>query len=377
MLNMAGHGDNLGIRGAFAGYRYVANGSDQIESLCDSIDVGADPSSPDWSHYARYWNGWIVLLKPLLVFLNLNQIRLLVFTAATLLIVLLASLLVRLAGVGPGLVVAVAFSLAAYPAACFSLSLSMCLLVALMASILVVMRASTCQDRGGLLLSTFDWPGFFLIVGAVTVYLDFLCTPIVTLGMPLALLVFCSSKELSEIKGLAVVRTLLSCCALWALGYAGLWIAKWAISAAYLPELNVIGNALGQAARRSGSIVMEGTSGAVLNVTLFDPIARNFSLMFPKWILVAFGVPAVSFVLGLVVRGKGCVRRGLAAPLSCLLMISSFPYLWYIALSNHSYVHYWFTFRAQIVTVVALGLAACLLLRIHDTSTLERCDFDA
>ena len=377
MLNMAGHGDNLGIRGAFAGCRYVANGSDQIENLCDSIDVEADPSSPDWYHYARYWNGWIVLLKPLLVFLNLNQIRLLVFTAATLFVVLLASLLVRLAGVWPGLVVAAAFSLAAYPAACFSLSLSMCLLVALMASILVVMRASTCQDSGRLLLFTFDWPSFFLVVGAVTVYLDFLCTPIVTLGMPLALLAFCSSKELSELRGLTVVRTLLSCCALWVLGYAGLWIAKWAISAAFLPELDVIGNALGQAAQRSGSIVMEGTNGAVLNITPFDSMACNFSLMFPKWILVVFGVLAASFALGLVMRGKACVRRGLAAPLLCLLFISSFPYLWYIALSNHSYVHYWFTFRAQIVTVVALGLATCLLLRIHDTATPERCDFDA
>lgn len=375
MLNMVGHGDNLGIKGAFAGYRYVANGSDQIENLRDSIGVEADPSSPDWFHYARYWNGWTVLLKPLLVFLNLNQIRLLTFTVVTLLIVLLASLLARLARVGPGLVVAVAFSLAAYPTACFSLSLSMCLLVALMVSILVVMRASTCHNCGRLLLSTFDWPGFFLIVGAVTVYLDFLCTPIVTLGVPLALLVVCSSKELSEMRGLAVARALCSCCVLWVLGYAGLWVAKWVISAAFLPELDVIGNALGQAAQRSGNIVMEGTGGAVFDITSLDSIARNFSLMFPKWILVAFGVLA-SFAFGLAVRDKAYVRRGLAAPLSCLLFISLFPYLWYIALSNHSYVHYWFTFRAQIVTVVALGLAFCLLLWNHDTATSKRCDFD-
>ena len=378
MLNMAGHGDNLSVRGGFAGYKYAANanGSDQIANLRDSIGFEADPNSPDWSHYARYWNGWTVLLKPLLLFLNLNQIRLLIFTAVTLLIVLLTSLLTRLTGVGSGLIVAVAFSLAAYPAACFSLSLSMCLLVAIAASILVVIRATTCQKRSCPLLSAFDWPCFFLIVGAVTVYLDFLCTPIITLGLPLALLVVCSSRELSEMRGIAVVRTLLSCCALWALGYAGLWVAKWAISTAIFPELDVIGNALEQTARRSGNIVTEGSGGATLNITPLDSIVRNFTLMFPKWILILLGALAL-ISIGLVVCKKMYVRRGLVAPLLCLLLISLFPYFWYTVLSNHSYVHCWFTFRAQIVTVAAFGFAVSLLLRTRDGASFERRDLDA
>lgn len=186
----------------------------------------------------------------------------------------------------------------------------------------------------------------------------------------------CSFKELSDMKGLAVVRTLLSCCVLWALGYAGLWVAKWVISAAVLPELDVIGNALGQAATRSGSIVTEGTNGAPLNITALDSIARNFSLMFPKWILIALGALAL-LALGLVVCKRARVRRGILISLLCLLFIALFPYLWYIALSNHSYVHYWFTFRAQIVTVVAIGFAACLMLRTHDGVPSEGCDLDA
>ena len=43
------------------------------------------------------------------------------------------------------------------------------------------------------------------------------------------------------------------------------------------------------------------------------------------------------------------------------LIVSLYPYLWYIAFSNHSQIHYFFTYRAQAVTVfgvltVLLGL---------------------
>jgi hypothetical protein len=35
------------------------------------------------------------------------------------------------------------------------------------------------------------------------------------------------------------------------------------------------------------------------------------------------------------------------------LLLGVLPYLRYLALSNHSYMHYFFTYRAQMVTVLA------------------------
>ena len=42
-----------------------------------------------------------------------------------------------------------------------------------------------------------------------------------------------------------------------------------------------------------------------------------------------------------------------------ILGVSLYPYLWYIAFSNHSQIHYFFTYRAQVVTV--FGVLAVLL----------------
>lgn len=43
-----------------------------------------------------------------------------------------------------------------------------------------------------------------------------------------------------------------------------------------------------------------------------------------------------------------------------LLLIALIPYIRYLVMSNHSYSHYWFTFRAQISSVMALLLAVAV-----------------
>lgn len=235
MLEIAGHGDSLGIEGAFAGYRYVGEAQDRIERFGQSIGKFAKADSEHWAPYARYWNGWTVILKPLLLFLNLNQIRTLFFIVMSALVAVLACTLSRLEGVAAGSVVSVGFAAVSYPTACFSLSLSFCFFVALGASLMVVRRAAAARRSGtGVLGEGRGWPLFFLAVGCATAFLDFLCTPIVTLGVPLSLLVFLSRGEVEAMPMRRVVLTGLLCCASWAVGYAGLWASKWVLSSLVL-----------------------------------------------------------------------------------------------------------------------------------------------
>lgn len=35
------------------------------------------------------------------------------------------------------------------------------------------------------------------------------------------------------------------------------------------------------------------------------------------------------------------------------LIVASLPYIWYLVAANHSYLHVWYTYRAQFVTVMA------------------------
>jgi len=48
------------------------------------------------------------------------------------------------------------------------------------------------------------------------------------------------------------------------------------------------------------------------------------------------------------------------------LLVGLAPYLWYLVLSNHSYVHWWFTYRLQAITVM------CLFFMLTDSFVKEK-----
>ena len=37
-----------------------------------------------------------------------------------------------------------------------------------------------------------------------------------------------------------------------------------------------------------------------------------------------------------------------------ILFVASYPYIWYLVMSNHSQIHYWYTYRAQLVTLFGI-----------------------
>ena len=62
------------------------------------------------------------------------------------------------------------------------------------------------------------------------------------------------------------------------------------------------------------------------------------------------GVIFVCFAVVYMFRWK---KFSMKMILLCLLL-GMVPYLRYIVLENHSYIHYFFTYRAQLITVIAL-----------------------
>ena len=54
------------------------------------------------------------------------------------------------------------------------------------------------------------------------------------------------------------------------------------------------------------------------------------------------------FILFIVNRRKNVID------ILPILVISIYPILWYIVLANHSYMHFWFTYRSLGVTVFAV-----------------------
>lgn len=352
MLNIAYTSASGNVRGTFAGSYFLQEvGRDPITSLGDALSS----QTPGDAAYARYWHGWLVFVRPLLLVLNLMQIRQLLLLIVTALITLLGCLLYRCGrSVSAGLVPALAMAAVCFPVICLTPAFSFSFVIALAASCVV------CADRlgGGALLRSREpglghLPVFFFVLGAVTVYLDFLDNPIVTLGLPLGVYLFLNREETGARR---TALLLVACCALWGVGYLSLWAAKWVISSA-LTGQDVLAEAFSQVELRVGN---EGNEGE--GFTRLDALIRNFSLMFPAWslkVLFALAVAcAVAFVA--LLRTGRLPRVSPVAP-AALVLVALLPYAWYLVLSNHSYIHWWFTWRNQAVTVFCLLLAVRLL----------------
>ena len=77
--------------------------------------------------------------------------------------------------------------------------------------------------------------------------------------------------------------------------------------------------------------------------------------------IVIMIVLAVAIVL-LILRWR---REGLdstSLTALALLMCAMVPYIWYVVLSNHSSIHWWFTYRNQIGSLLAAEMSVIILL---------------
>lgn len=141
----------------------------------------------------------------------------------------------------------------------------------------------------------------------------------------------------------------------WFAGYGVCWVSKWLISDA-LGSGSVFFDALNQAALRSGTSVYEGVGDTTITISGFNAVYRNFAMCFSRSLIAALGILVAALPCHLKCTHRSINRRyfQLLLPLAIVALL---PYLWYLALPNHSFVHSWFTYRAQMVTLAALLVA--------------------
>ncbi|MDB1724342.1 hypothetical protein PMV48_11230, partial [Enterococcus avium] len=120
---------------------------------------------------------------------------------------------------------------------------------------------------------------------------------------------------------------------------------KWLLASVILKE-NTIKVAIDQAIFRT-----EGNKAYPLD--RIDMIKSNAGLILDKLNFLAL-VLAVLLVIFLVIYKKKVIKGRVNPQSIVLLFVSPFPYIWYLAMSNHSQIHYWFTYRLQIITVFSL-----------------------
>jgi hypothetical protein len=320
---------------------YANKGSqDKVQALEDGYDL---PS--DWS-YPRYWHGYLVVLKPLLVFLDVGQIRLLFLAILALLSVAVCCRLAARTRLSYALAFAFSMTMVEAFIVAFSLSLAFSFFVAL-GGMLYVLNVSDTQTAFG---AERRFGVVFFVIGAVTVFFDFLCTPIITLGLPLAAYLLVWRADLARVPYKRIVPFLFCCALAWSVGYASIWFTKWVLATIILGR-DVVGEGIANLAFRTG----ESGSASVGNASQSDVArwlgaAKNLKAMLPGW----KWKPAACVAVLVGVAFARCRRKGMAHFAASALMVAMLPYAWYLMAANHSYVHFWFVYRAQVITVFSV-----------------------
>lgn len=147
----------------------------------------------------------------------------------------------------------------------------------------------------------------------------------------------------------------------WGSSYAIMFITKWLLAVVVLGR-QAFGEAMKAAGERVGGAVYLGNTNLDPEASgiqrFLGAVIRNQGSLFPFRNTMGMGAAAISFLAVLFVclaliylfRSKQFDGRLLLL----ILMIGAVPYLRYIVLENHAYLHYFFTYRAQLVTVTGV-----------------------
>lgn len=301
------------------------------------------------NEYSRYWHGYQVLLRPILLFVSYGNIRQLYGLVLMLLIGLNFFLLVKKLDV----FIAMAFLLSLYFVRFYTFFLSMqfanVFVLMLLFNLYLLTRKADSLKKNFYLS--------FFIVGSLTNFIDLLTVPMITLGIPLILLLYfkvINSKKNDMFSASYFFKVLFSS-VFWGMGYGLTWFSKWIVATVILRK-NVIMDGVSKALFRT-----EGNKDYPLN--RYEMIHNNLGLIIDKFWLITFTI-VISMIVFMVIYRRDVLIKHFNKNSIYLLMIASFPYVWYMVLANHSQIHYWFTYRLQIISIFAVLSFLSYIMRV-------------
>ena len=294
-------------------------GGEECESLRLAVE---DDASMRTLYYPRYWHGSTFLMRLLLTVDDYVALRTFFYILSSMLLVWVLVVLLRRIGAWA----AVAYMLAMVSVNVFMMQFSIqflpMLVLALSGTLVVLYHGN---DRGRMVR-------LFFILGSLTAYFDLLTCPLLSWGIPMLVWLSMRNNEGKLVQHFALSS------ALWAVGYAATWVVKWLV-ATLTTSADVFVDATNQAMVRAS---MGETSR-------WDALVRNVELV--PWLYATIAL----FVLIIFAVCWFDNRRWRQAVLCFVVAMA--PMVWYLALSEHSGQHYWFTYRILAITVMGVLMA--------------------
>lgn len=296
--------------------------------------------------YTRYWHGSSAFIRFLHLFTDVKGIKIIGLVFTFLLLCVVCTILICKGH----LKLAIALMLSAVCVHIWNTSLSLEYQPAFIVGFLMCILYLLFEARGDKYLKLLSVCG-----GVLVAFFDFLTVETVSVLLPMLIVFAVREREgrLGEFK--VNFRLSIKCGVLWLFAYVTTFVSKWAIASLATGENKFISAFSSVGERIAGSVAKQGVSNPILR-TIFAPLA-NLTVLFgggsrvePLRVFVAFLIVAVLVISILYLfykkRSKAYVKLSLV--LSAVLLAR------FLILSNHSFLHEFFTYRALITPVFAL-----------------------
>lgn len=286
--------------------------------------------------YARYWHGYLVLLKPLFSVMTLDVIYIINGIALAALCLMVLYMLYKRLGI---------YSLA-YMIALLTMHPENIVVSFQLSSIFYALNITLL-----LLLMKKDWTKeqvlyIFVLDGILVAFFDFLTYPYVAVAIPL-LAYYLMHKENNFKKDFI---TMFVQGVSYVFGYAGMWAMKWIYATLFTSE-NVIMDAINSVLHRTG---VTDSNADVMSSGVGESLYRNIYTFFDDGNIIVLLVAILATGVVLFVNRKALhINNGVVV--FCGLMIIS-PFVWLIVLSNHCSLHPHLEWRTLCIVVFALAV---------------------
>ncbi|MGN0340122.1 MAG: hypothetical protein ACI4D0_06445 [Lachnospira sp.] len=325
--------------------------------------------------YSRYWHGSMVLLRPLFVIFDIAGVRMALGILILIMTVWFEILLFKNHYSIYGVCYGIGLMLVSVWMCAFCVEYAMpfvVMSVELPVLFVLLTRAYERKDAQKLDNQKADehksvkckpevilW-AVLACAGIVTAFVDFLTTETITFTMAYVLYIIVKNRhnQMKPVKEELIC--LIKSGIVWLASYGLMIVLKWVLALVALGK-DAFFNALSQAALRiSGDATLGNVPGAEV-VSNYERISgalwRNMGCIYPFKSTMSYGTSMIFiFLVGLIVfsiwylfreKTKSCINK-------VLVIVSLIPVLRFLVLNNHSYIHFFFTYRALLVSVVVI-----------------------
>lgn len=191
-------------------------------------------------NYPRYWHGYLIFLRPLLIIMNLGSIRSIYAVVLFLLIGLTTYHLIKRSDIYVGIAFLISLAVGNAATFFFSMQFSNLWIVTLLAMLLMLCKPKYIEKFQNMLI-------FFFMVGSLTNFFDLLTVPLISWGIPMITYYYINNKYPTSEKedGEKPYERLIFTGVFWTIGYGLTWFTKWLLATIILRK-NVIHDALTQ-----------------------------------------------------------------------------------------------------------------------------------